>query len=197
MTQKSLARQQRDQVAKDAQKNGVRSLYSVLEDMHSQQRGMFGEYAKMIQMISHEEISPFLKDPVRVDILLKGMSADIDELLGKTEQLYEGHRGKAGWPDPKDEDVHYNLMQMQQQYIVYLNVHQQNILPVMFELDEHLNYAIRNKQNIQMAAVAAATAQNAEPNIVTGMTVSADGQNWTTPDMSQAPAADPYETPAI
>jgi hypothetical protein len=219
MTKKSLARQQRDEVAKNAQQSGVKSLYAVLEDMHEQQRGMFGQYAKMIQLISHDHVRPFLDQPERVNILLKGMSADIDELLSKTELLYQGHRGKAGFPDPTDEDEHFNIIQMQQQYMIYLNVHQQNLMPVMFELDEHLNRALAVLRQRQADAISNATAQNTapvendpsfanapvveqQPNTVqvNGMTVRADGQGWTQENVNQsaaAPTSSPYEAPAI
>ena len=187
MTKKSLARQQRDEVAKNVKQQGVKSLYTVLEEMYQQQVGLFQQYANMIQLISHDEVKPHLVNAVRVDALLSGMAVDIDDLLPKTQTLYAAHRGTSGMPDPLDEDIHYNLMQMQQQYIVYMGVHQQNIMPVMFELDEHLNAALRLKQSIQANTVAAATATNA---VIQQAQVAA-------PETPAVAAVNPYEAPAV
>ena len=76
---------------------------------------------------------------------------------------------------------------MQQQYIVYMGVHQQNIMPVMFELDEHLNAALRLKQSIQANTVAAATATNA---VIQQAQVAA-------PETPAVAAVNPYEAPAV
>jgi hypothetical protein len=189
MTQKSKARQQRDAVAKNAQAQGVQSMYAVLNDMYAQQCGMFSQYARMIELVSHDEIVPHLKNRTRTEGLLRGMSVDIEDLLAKTAAVHRQHAHTTGWPDPKDEDVHYTLMQLQQSYIMYLNVHQQNIMPVMFELDENLQYALRAKEQAQVNQIASATASNA---VIQQAQASAAAQT-----QPPVPSASSYETPAI
>lgn len=185
MTRKSESRLRRDAVLKQAQEQNIQGGYDILNDMYAQQCGLFEQYGKMAALLGHEEISPFVVDMDRAQLLMRGLDHDAGELVGKVHDLYRGHAGKTGYGNPNDEDEYYNVMQMQQQYIVYMGVHQQNLLPIMFEMDEHLKAAIDNKQKLQAAAIAAAQVQQA---------TEADVQVTET-----APAvhANPYEQPAV
>ncbi len=160
MTKKSLARQQRDAFQEKVKAEGIKGAYDVLNEMHAHQMGLFTQYGKLIELIAHSEIEPHLPNPQRTEILVKGLNAEMGDLLDKTSMLYSLHKGKQGHIKPDDEDEYFQTMQWQQDYIVYLGVHQQNLLPVMFELDEHLKGAIDAKQNLQAQAIATAQALN-------------------------------------
>jgi hypothetical protein len=158
MTQKSAGRRKRDEMAAKLKDQAVVSPYVELDEMYISQRNMFAQYRDMATLASHPEVVPYLKDFEHTNDLLRGLSADVKDLWERTTELNNRHKGKNAMPNAIDEDEHMNIVMMFQQYIAFMGVHQQTILPIMLELDEHVNYAAAKKSEIEAAAIAAGAA---------------------------------------
>jgi hypothetical protein len=194
MTKKSQARLQRDATNKQAQSQGIEGVYDNLNFMFEKQWGLFEQYRKMIEIITHEAVAPFLKDQATVDVLLKGFDADIGQLLDKTKATYALHRGKTGFQKPDDEDEHFLTMQLQQDYMVYMGVHQQVLIPVMMELDEHMRGALTERKRLEDQAAAAAAALDSQPLVQVPAESEIGVEANTAPAVATAAS---YEQPAL
>lgn len=157
MTKKSEARLKRDDVRRNAEQQQVKNPYDQLNELYQHQMGLFVQYRNLAVLIGHPEVAPFVKEVEHCVTLIRGMKADIDDLTSRTQTTYSLHGSKQGWPNPEDEDEHYLIMQLQSDYIMYLGVHQQNLIPILLELQEHLERALTVKQEYQAQAIAAAT----------------------------------------
>lgn len=201
MTRKSEGRLKRDALAKSMQEEGVVSPYVELENMYQSQRALFGPYYNMAQILANPEVSCYLEDITKTTNLVRGLAADVKDLNKRTEDLHKKHAGKTALPNAIDENENWDIIQMFQDYQAFYGVHTQTILPIMLQLDEHLQYAIGKKREAEAAAIAAATAANQADQAmaqardagqdtvaINGMTVRADGQGHTADNYS-APAA--------
>jgi hypothetical protein len=154
MTRKSDGRIKRDLAAAALADQNVRSPYLDLEDMYATQRRLFGPYYQMAKLISDPEVSKYLVDIVKTLNLVRGLSADVKDLHERTEALHTRHAGKTTMPDLINEDENMDILMMFENYSMLFNVHQQTIVPILTELDEHLRAALRNKETAESQTAA-------------------------------------------
>lgn len=200
MTRKSAGRLKRDELAAAAKANGVVSPYVELDEMYNNQREMFKKYYEMATLVIHPAVVPFFRDVNEVNRLMQAIAVEVKDLHARTEQLHDMHKGKNALPNAVDEDEHFVIIQMFQQYQAFFGVHNQNILPLMLEVQEHIDEALRTKAAAQATAVATIAAADQADLAITqvqsgGMTYNADAQGNPVPQ-SAAPTMDGYEAAA-
>jgi hypothetical protein len=188
MTKKSQARMKRDEVKEEAKSQGIVGIYDHLNSMYTSQMRLFEQYRKLIEIITHDTVVPFLKNITRVDTLLKGFNVDIGDLLDKTRVTHSLHTGKTGFGNPDDENEYFTNLQLQQDYVVYMGVHQQNLLPVLLELQEHLSGALAKMRSVEAEAAATTQALDQQPLMQAPVEAAA---------AEPAVTGNPYEQPAI
>lgn len=162
MTKKSLGRVRRDESSAAIKQQGVYSPYVDLDNMFTPQYEMFSKYQDMANLIGRPDVATHIADPTHVNNLLRTMAADVVDLRQRTEKLHSRHAGKTSMPDMINEDENLEIIMMFQEYQMLFGVHSQVIMPVMLELDEHLNKAIRVKAAIE-AQTTGVTTTNSEP----------------------------------
>jgi hypothetical protein len=193
MTKKSQGRVQRDaakaQVKAEAKHQGIEGIYDSLNVMHRNQMSLFEQYRNLVELLTNKEIIPFYADIERVNLLMRGLDVDLGDLMDKVAANKKLHEGKTGYGNPEDEDEYFHTMQIQQNYMVFMGVHQQVLLPMMLELDDHLNRAVAAKQAAHAQALATANALDQQPLAQ----VPAEAPVTET----AIAAANPYEQPAI
>ena len=154
MTQKSIGRQKRDQVAKQMAEQNLPNPYDELNTLYASQMAMFPQYYNMAKIVSNPEVSGFFGDIFKVTNLMKVFSADVMDLHARTQAHFALHGHIARMPDPANEDENMNIIQLFEQYTAFYGVHSQTLLPVMMELDELVQAALRLKSDIQAAEIA-------------------------------------------
>lgn len=155
MTKKSEARVLRDQAATALAAQGVHSPYVDLQNMYNSQRELFPAYYSMATIVSNPQISKHLTNIGATTNLIRGLSADVNDLWVKLNTLHAKHAGLTTMPDLIDEDENLAIIMMYQEYSMYMQAHQQTILPLMLELDEHLAEALKNKTLAEALAIPA------------------------------------------
>jgi len=154
MTLKSPGRLKRDQVAKAMASQNVPNPYDELNTLYASQMAMFPQYYNMAKIVSNPEVSGFFADIGKVTNLMKVFSADVRDLYNRTTALFAAHGHITRLPDPANEDENFAILQMFETYSAYFGVHNQTLLPVMFELDELVQAALRLKSDTQAAEIA-------------------------------------------
>lgn len=164
MTKKSQARLDRDARDKEFKKRldfqglDEANVWEHLEQAYQNACGLFAQYHKMNEMI--KSVHDFIADEPRVANLMKALAADSIELARETELQHDQHKGRSGKPNGEDDD--FLITMLQQNYMVLLENHNLTLLPVMLELNEHLEKAIRAKERYEqrLREEAAATDKN-------------------------------------
>ncbi len=167
MTKKSQARLNKDASDKefkrrlDFQGLDEDNIWEHLEQAYQNACGLFAQYHKMNEMVA--SVIDFIADGTTVANLLKALAADTTVLAKETEEQHAKHAGRTGKPDGDDDN--YTIIMLQQNYQVLLQNHQLTVLPVMLQLDEHLQKAIRAKERFEKAQREEAAAL--DKNVVT------------------------------
>lgn len=157
MTKKSESRQKRDQMATQMESENLTSSYDQVEQMYASQIVLFPEYTKLVLLLINPEIIGFLRDPVTCANRVRALSAEVKDLRTRTEDVRSRHAAINKRDADLNEDEHMESIMIFQEYAMLQGIHQQNVLPLMLELQEHLSQAIQTKEAIQAQAVAEST----------------------------------------
>lgn len=151
MTKKSDSRLKRDALAKQAAAEGVDETWEKLEEVYQSHMNLFVEYGKMAALITNDGVRPYLEDESATANLMKGLASDSASMQTRTQELHAKHAGRTGTAD--DEESWFAVTMLHQDYIMLMAQHQQTCLPIMLELDEHLQKALKRRAEAEEAAL--------------------------------------------
>jgi len=132
---------------KDPALQGPSNNWESLQGQYNIHASMFVSYHRMTSMLLAPQVQANLKDIAKTANLVKGLSADVQMLNTKTQRVYRKHAGKTGFTEDIDEN--FSIIQIFQEYAALIDQHQLLVLPVVAELNEHLNYALNQIQLAQ------------------------------------------------
>lgn len=145
--------------SKDPALQGPSNNWESLEQQYNIHANMFAGYHRMTAMLLNPTVQLNLQNINKTANLVKGLSADVQMLNTKTQRVHRKHAGRTGFT--QDIDENFAIIQIFQEYAALIDQHQLLVLPVVAELNEHLNYALNQ--------ISIAQAQANQPQAVTAV----------------------------
>lgn len=160
MTQKSPARRAKDAAAGRTNKYSKRLAHRTgqtdrswdeLATQHDNCKQLISSHAVLAHTFSNIEIAGAAPNPTHLASLLKVLAKDLRELNDTLDKLGELHAGKTGGARTPDEGMH--AKHLMEQYVLLIQLHDANVMPVAMEVREILEVALQkvHDQGLAMA----------------------------------------------
>lgn len=152
MTKKSSAR-----LAKDAQKKRIENelkdnrCFDDINELKEKCTGLLLAHGALAEQVKDIELLSYAKDRQSLNDNLSMLSRDLLTMSAELNQISVQHSGKSG--GSSDPDELYRTIAIAEQYGLFMERHEANIMPTVTHLIEQINQA-ENRRNGAFAIIA-------------------------------------------